>query len=1016
MSTNFNEKEIVSTTFRFVTVRNPEALSASGANRNVSLGSAASTLRNSLTETANSSALTNEAKLNQLQVSANTFLSDPPLLGTREALEAATPGYGEFYLWLQRNKSSLDHATLVPRTGALTALTTVQRDALWDNLIAQEIAGGDPIYREAAAVALLVDGFLSAFAGTSPATSAEEFRQFAEARLLLPKEIFPLPGTGNDPGPPPPLPDPDPVVQEVEAALQKLDEYQVVYDALVMYYENALQAQARLVSPEAFIPPEESLTAPNSPNLPETPPTPPDLGEILLDANARTALGPATVAVLDELKVGPEVPFDHALARIERAAARITTDTFGKGEMTRKVVNFGGALWTLNTDNAAESQPNGLVPNTLSELKDTYGGLYPKDNQPRIRPLGIADLRRVEHKLCCYVPGEVAHIENIMQGEYKERSVRRLRRTEETFSLTTETETTDDRETTTTDRFELEKETSKTIEQDSAQNYGMEISGGFGPVKTSFSAELTSSESSVNSDEKAVKYAREITERSLQRIVERIRAERTRKVIEEFEENTQHGLDNRLGDKHVTGLYRWVDKLYEAKVVNYGKRLMFEFFVPEPGAFHLWNMSHPDTPQSVTLREPADPRTDDVVRFLGWKLDPLRTAARLNRTNYILWASTYGASVNPPPPEFIEMSRTYGRDNIGVEEPFADHFNDFEIPEGYETVWVDSVSTLHRGHSPFDHWISLTVLGTANYQNRHLQRSWRHHPRQRQEGAIPMSIVGRTKFYSVTLLAKCKLKEELYRKWQLETYDAILAAYFERRAEYESELEAIRANDLNRIPGSNPVRNREIERIELKKHCIQWLHYNQEFHHSGVSMQNYFQVCKPPVIATGFWTIDAGRRVKFFEQAFDWELMTYRFFPYFWGAKCRWKKLYQLQDADPLFLNFLQSGMARVLVPVAPGMESYVLDYLATGEIHNGSNKLQIDNDLGNAILSDLRTTSPQVEGTWELRVPTTLTVLQCDSGCIAGDGLPCDCGNGIGTANNASLTPVETSNSTTSP
>ncbi|MEM0999157.1 MAG: hypothetical protein AAGN35_19030 [Bacteroidota bacterium] len=100
MSTNFNEKEIVSTTFRFVTVRNPEALSASGANRNFSLGSAASTLRNSLTETANSSALTNEAKLNQLQVSANTFLSDPPLLGTREALEAATPGYGEFYLWL----------------------------------------------------------------------------------------------------------------------------------------------------------------------------------------------------------------------------------------------------------------------------------------------------------------------------------------------------------------------------------------------------------------------------------------------------------------------------------------------------------------------------------------------------------------------------------------------------------------------------------------------------------------------------------------------------------------------------------------------------------------------------------------------------------------------------------------------------------------------------------------------------------------------------------------------------
>jgi hypothetical protein len=28
----------------------------------------------------------------------------------------------------------------------------------------------------------------------------------------------------------------------------------------------------------------------------------------------------------------------------------------------------------------------------------------------------------------------------------------------------------------------------------------------------------------------------------------------------------------------------------------------------------------------------------------------------------------------------------------------------------------------------------------------------------------------------------------------------------------------------------------------------------------------------------------------------------------------------------------------------------------------------------------------------WPIRVPTTLTVLQCGSGCVDGDDLPCTC------------------------
>ena len=62
-----------------------------------------------------------------------------------------------------------------------------------------------------------------------------------------------------------------------------------------------------------------------------------------------------------------------------------------------------------------------------------------------------------------------------------------------------------------------------------------------------------------------------------------------------------------------------------------------------------------------------------------------------------------------------------------------------------------------------------------------------------------------------------------------------------------------------------------------------------------------------------------GLIASFVENSFEWELMTYTYYPYFYGAQSRWRKLTQLNDKDPQFQSFLQSGMAKVVVPVRPG-------------------------------------------------------------------------------------------------
>jgi len=205
-----------------------------------------------------------------------------------------------------------------------------------------------------------------------------------------------------------------------------------------------------------------------------------------------------------------------------------------------------------------------------------------------ITNLGVSDYMRVEQDVCCYTAGEVSHIENILKGEYKERSTRRLRRQETTTTFETESTTEKLRDTTTTDRFEMEKESSQVIQQDLALDIGVTASGQYGPVKMTTDIGFATASSSVEANLQASNYAKEVSSRALDRVVNRVREERVNKVVEEFEENNLHGLDNtNNADGHVTGLYRWVDKIYKNQVVNYGKRLSFEFMIPEPAKFHL---------------------------------------------------------------------------------------------------------------------------------------------------------------------------------------------------------------------------------------------------------------------------------------------------------------------------------------------------------------------------------------------------------------------------------------------
>ena len=127
--------------------------------------------------------------------------------------------------------------------------------------------------------------------------------------------------------------------------------------------------------------------------------------------------------------------------------------------------------------------------------------------------------------------------------------------------------------------------------------------------------------------------------------------------------------------------------------------------------------------------------------------------------------------------------------------------------------------------------------------------------------------------------------------------------------------------------------------------------------------------------------------IQFLEQCFEWQNMTYLFYPYLWGRKSQWVQNSGQADGDPIFEAFLRAGAARVLVPVRPNYEKTVCYYLRSGEIWNGGGLPVLEDELYVSIADEIAASQdvslddavPYGEP-WTYRLPTSLVKLQADA------------------------------------
>jgi len=598
-----------------------------------------------------------------------------------------------------------------------------------------------------------------------------------------------------------------------------------------------------------------------------------------------------------------------------------------------------------------------------------------------IKRLGVADYLKVVQSVHAYVPGEVSNIENVMASELRHKSSvsRDYSEITDTTSKSEETEKISD--TSKTSRTDMQTEVAKELEKD--QSITAHTRYSYGAAKTVFEvgAEYANNTAQHDSTRQAMMKSQEITERAMERVLTKISEERVQKIIKEYTETNVHEFDNRgkvtntdnpdaAQPKHITGVYRWVDKKMKNQIYNYGKRTMFEFMVPEPSRLHRLALT---VAKAQVLTAPIDPRT---APERAWTM-PDPKSATVEQIQH--WAQVYNVDLTALPEinKTVSDTRSSGGDTAVL---------DYSVPANYACYSIDgSVHYVRQSGLFYNARVSVyhPTNGSEIYYNSNPDG-----PIGASgfllENSVKLTYSGkRLNTVTISLNLRCKLSDTFLQNWKTENFNAIIKAYEAAYVKFQEDQARLDAEQKEKEAAAKERQGnfyRYMEHDVLKHNCIAYLLQDylttlgQETTNGAEdkTTMNNFQVYLSENLDK--YTALA----KFMEQAFEWEIMDYTFYPYYWANRKSWQEFYLSESLDPLFRSFLQAGMARIIVTVKPGFENAVQFFLETGIIWNGGEVPVIGDPMYMSIVDEMRQPTGEAQGKyWITRVPTTLTILQ---------------------------------------
>ncbi|WP_144499688.1 hypothetical protein [Bacillus sp. FDAARGOS_235] len=575
-----------------------------------------------------------------------------------------------------------------------------------------------------------------------------------------------------------------------------------------------------------------------------------------------------------------------------------------------------------------------------------------------IHPVGVGDLLIVKQQLVRYEGRDVADIVNVLKGESKSTEHHRKRTTEDFFLKETENQREEERDNQSTERFEIGRETSESLKDSVKFEAGVKVTAQYGPaIEVEAHANFATDTAKDSSKKDSTKYSKEVVDKVVAKYSEKVKQQNSLKIVEEVEETNKHSFEAK--DKHVIGVYQWVDKVYEAQVFNYGTRSMYDIMIPEPGAFFI---------------EALKSNAQDLSKITEFSFNP----SHLDETNYKKFAAMYGAKVSPPPEIKTTVSKTFsGGPAHTLEDGQFVAVAELPIPVGYKAV-TGYAAIKASGYTDSSHSIfadgPYVFIGNKFFVKDSLSLNG-------ERNSIPVGVMVRnTQLYEVGIEVECERTVNAWEKWRLDTYATIQQAYFQKLSEYEEKLSKLLIQKVTGIRGQNPEINKKLIADELKKAAISII-TQQHFDVFNAIENGTNQLPQVNLLLSEM----VGTYARFFEQAFEWENIQYVFYPYYWGRKDKWIDRLKFDDPDPLFVNFIKAGEARIVIPARPHFEGAIDHFMKTGEIWSGGKLPDITDNTYLPIVEEIKnqTGSPLNEKpwgeTWEIRVPTSLVRVRPD-------------------------------------
>jgi hypothetical protein len=645
------------------------------------------------------------------------------------------------------------------------------------------------------------------------------------------------------------------------------------------------------------------------------------------------------------------------------------------------------------------------------------------------RPAFI-DLTVVRDEWCCFVPAEIAYIENVIKGELRERRLHQLEEREITDAREDGSLSVRDSSTETSERASFKEDVQRELQLAVALEGQVDVSGSYGMIKFAAHVGAEVELGYTQTERRASETSREVVERVAQRQEERVRKVRTERTLRRSEERNIHTIDNKNNPAgHIVAIYRWVDKITRYRNFVYPHRYVFEFQLAEPGARLRWLQSTLPPPEMLT---PVPPQLTMNGVQGGQRLSP----ELVTRENYLQLTSIFRAQGVPDPPH--PTMDIPGAIELKAEQQLAADANalmpnvpravgraELTVPPGYLGVKLRATMALvpqlatwrdgsEQGGDYFqDLWGYHSALATVSVGNSRINlrnttatlvqsfnandgvefpAMWNGPTSaifsgETQltgpiSGAASVAATFAGAFHGhVTVALQCDLSKQAEGEWQLTVYQRLVSAYQDWKSRYDDERRNQETSGGITISGQSPAKNRERILEELKRQVIELI-MGTDF--EGYRVIRAIETQRGPL--PDFQALRAATpTIQFLEQAFEWQNMSYVPYPFYWKERTGWPDLERLRDNDSDWERFLRSGSARVVVPARPGYEYAVEYYAAFGEPWSGGAAPAPDDPLYVSVAQEIREmTGGADQGTpgdmWESKQPTTLIWLDSDS------------------------------------